>query len=194
MSSFTRKKDCRTWLKWSSDLFLSWNEHSVFFVEPFALKSLKIAWKSYCAPFAGYNRAISIAVAIWKLPLLSIIKSRWFANGNCFSVICLLPWPTCSNFPFNRLLFHACGIMLRHNRLLMFFLFLFDIRIWILIWTRRIFYIILSGRICTIIRHSALFVTSTSFTLQILGQSDNIQDKQEYSPQCLGLKSYEITD
>lgn len=63
------------------------NEYFVFFVEPFALNSLEIAWKSYCATFASCKRAISFAVATWKLPVQSIIKRRWFVDGNSLSVI-----------------------------------------------------------------------------------------------------------
>lgn len=47
----------------------------------------------------------------------------------------------------DHMLFHACGIMRRHNSLWMFFLFLFNIRSEVLIWTRRILYTILCGRI-----------------------------------------------
>lgn len=126
--------------------FWIWISTLCFFMAPFSFRSLEMSWKLLCAPFASCFRAISFAIAIWKLPFHSIIKRRWFASGNS-SAIGLLPWPTGSNLPFNRVLFHACGIMRRHNSLQMFFLFLFNIRSEILIWIHRIFYIILCGRI-----------------------------------------------
>lgn len=86
----------------------------------FCFEKFHNAWKSLCAPFASCDRPISFAVEIWKLPFHSIFKGRWFANGNSLSVICLLPWSTGSNLPFNLQSFHAGDIMRRHNSLQMF--------------------------------------------------------------------------
>lgn len=44
---------------------------TLFFMAPFAFRSLEVAWKLLCAPFACCNRAISFAIAIWKLPFQS---------------------------------------------------------------------------------------------------------------------------